>query len=233
MVAFSLFLERLGSAALICGNVAGHRTCAAAGAAVCRAGGLLWQRTLPQQLSSAVEQPQPQPCSSSWAWHPSLTTVQACQHALELTYEIDARLQSLSLTQLLVSNSNQHCSHPPSSAATCSNAMHTGRSPHTFCAAPSEDITPPSRQAAAHQSMEAAAPWLLAADQAAEAGLRQRGSQRANGVLTGAKPVCRLACPATMSMRPPGMIFCNQSACTECDTAPSMRRVCSAQQMLD
>jgi hypothetical protein len=33
---------------------------------------LHWQRTLPQQLSCAAEQPQSQSCSSSLAWHPTL-----------------------------------------------------------------------------------------------------------------------------------------------------------------
>jgi hypothetical protein len=48
MVAFSLFLKQLGSAALICCHVAGHETHAAAGAVAGVAGGagsLLWQHT--------------------------------------------------------------------------------------------------------------------------------------------------------------------------------------------
>jgi hypothetical protein len=76
---------------------------------------------------------------------------------VELTSDTEGL--SLSLSHMLVSNSNQHCRHPPTTAATCSNAMHSGRLPETFCAAPNEGIIPPSWQAAAHQSMEAAAAW--------------------------------------------------------------------------
>jgi hypothetical protein len=76
---------------------------------------------------------------------------------------------------------------------------------------------------------------LLAAPQAAGAapqppGARrqQRGSQWAKGALAGANPVCHMPCPATMSPRLRGTTFCNQSTYTECDIAPSMRHVCSA-----
>jgi hypothetical protein len=47
----------------------------------------------------------------------------------------------------------ERCCHLPKCSCTCD------RSPQTFCAAPNKDVIPPSRQDAAHQSMEAAAAW--------------------------------------------------------------------------
>jgi hypothetical protein len=86
-------------------------------------------------------------------------TVQACHISLGFTFDSAVVNEP---HRCLSSNSSQHCCNPPSSAATCSNAVHVGRSSQPFCTAPNEDILPLSRQATAHQSMGAAAVWLLA-----------------------------------------------------------------------
>ena len=102
-----------------------------------------------------------------------------------------------------VNNSKQHCCHPPSSAATCSNAMHSGLA----------ELETEARRLRCWRRLRrlGAAPQPLGA----------RRQPCGSGVPAGRGRLRRSKTrllPANMSRRPLGTTFCSQSGCTQYGT---------------